>query len=124
MPDSVLQIHDTTVLLCGSDGDLVRSERDAADLVGEAYQQGASLVAIPAERLGDDFFQLRTGIAGAIVQKLVDYRLRLAVIGDIARHVEQSAALRDFVYETNRGDQTWFVADLDELRKRLAPTCH
>jgi hypothetical protein len=46
----------------------------------------------------------------------------MAVVGDISRHTESSSALRDFVRECNRGRQTWFLADIGELRERLAPT--
>jgi hypothetical protein len=89
------------------------------DLIGEAYQQGTGLIAISAERLDDDCFDLRTRILGEFIQKLVNYRLRLAIVGDIARHAERSTALRDFVYEANRGDQVWFVSSIDDLGERL-----
>lgn len=48
------------------------------------------------------------------------YRLRLVVVGDIARHLSASAALPDLVREANRGRDIWFVADLDDLAARLA----
>ena len=53
--------------------------------------------------------------AGAVVQKFVNYRLRLVVVGDVSEHVAASTALRDFVREANRGTQTGFVADEAEL---------
>lgn len=77
------------------------------------------MVLVPVECLEDEFFQLRTGIAGAILQKFATYRMRLAIIGDISRYVEDSSALRDFVYESNRGDQVWFVKDRAELESRI-----
>jgi hypothetical protein len=97
----------------------VRSERDAVELIGGALGQGARFVVIPAERLDDDFFRLRTGVAGAILQKFVTYRIPLAIVGDISTHLKESSALRDFVYESNRGEHVWFVADLAELKTRL-----
>ncbi len=102
------------------DGKSIEGERDAVELIGEASQRGANLVAIPADRLAEDFFRLRTGLAGAILQKFVTYRMRLAVVGDISSYVSASSALRDFVCETNRGEHVWFVADAGELSKRLA----
>ncbi|MER5209775.1 DUF4180 domain-containing protein [Streptomyces sp. NPDC002838] len=30
----------------------------------------------------------------------------------------ESAALRDFVYETNQGGHIWFLADFDELGEK------
>jgi hypothetical protein len=56
----------------------------------------------------------------APLQKFVNYRIRLAVIGDISAFTGASRALRDFIGETNRGRSAWFVADLDELKQRLA----
>jgi uncharacterized protein DUF4180 len=44
----------------------------------------------------------------------------VVVVGDIAAHVQASTALRDFVYESNRGRQLWFVADEEELDARLS----
>ena len=89
------------------------------DLIGQAMSDGAELVVIPALRLTDEFFSLRTGVAGTIVQKFVNYRMRLAIVGDISAHVAGSTALRDFVAETNRGRQLWFTPTFADLEKRL-----
>ena len=74
---------------------------------------------MPVSRIAPEFFALRTGVAGAVVQKFVNYRLRLVVVGDVSEHVAASTALRDFVRESNRGGQPWFVADEAELAARL-----
>jgi hypothetical protein len=113
-------IHGKDVLIHPADGTPVRDERDALDLIGNAGYLGASWVAIPADRIADDFFQLRNGIAGEILQKFVNYGLGLAIFGDISAHTETSSALADLVRESNRGRQAWFLAGLDELRTRLA----
>ena len=74
---------------------------------------------VPVARLAPEFFVLTSGVAGAVVQKFVNYRVRLAVVGDVSGFVAESTALRDFVREANRGRQTWFVADEAELAGRL-----
>lgn len=112
-------IHGMQVFTCAPDGKKLKSEQDALDLIGEATYYGAELIIVPVERLDDDFIQLKTRIAGHFMQKFVTYRRRLVILGDISRYVEQSRALRDFVYETNRGDQVWFMANLQELDERL-----
>jgi hypothetical protein len=53
------------------------------------------------------------------MQKFVNYGVRLAIVGDISAHVAASTPFRDLVYESNRGRQVWFVADLDALDSRL-----
>jgi Domain of unknown function (DUF4180) len=121
MSDTVSTRHGTRVLLCTPDGPALASEQDTADLLGVAFSLQADLIAVPLQRLDERFFTLRTGVAGAIVGKIATYRRRLAVIGDISAHLAASESLRDFVAETNRGRQVWFVADLAELDARLAP---
>ncbi|HEY6904010.1 MAG TPA: DUF4180 domain-containing protein [Candidatus Acidoferrales bacterium] len=106
-------------ILNAAEGPLLRSDRDAVDLMSEAMSHGIRFIVIPAERLSDDFFRLKTRIAGEVIQRFAMYRMRVAILGDISRHVAESTSLRDFVYESNRGNQCWFVADLDEFSKRL-----
>jgi hypothetical protein len=119
MSDSVSTRHGTRVLLCTPDGPALATEQDAADLLGVAFSLEADLIAVPVERLDERFFTLRTGVAGAIVGKVANYHRRLAVIGDISAHLAASESFNDFVAETNRGRQVWFVADLGELDARL-----
>jgi hypothetical protein len=119
MSDTLTAIHDVSVLVCEPDGEKLKSERDALDLIGEAMSSRAELVLVPVERLEEDFFQLKNGLAGHVIQKFVTYRLRLVILGDISQHVAQSRALRDFVYEANRGNQVWFMTNMQELNERL-----
>jgi hypothetical protein len=107
-----------TVHHIDADGPPVRNGADALDLIyGES--PGADWVALPATRLDPAFFTLSTGIAGDIVQKFVNYQQPVAIVGDISAHLDESTALRDFVRESNRGTHVWFVADSEELDRRL-----
>ncbi|MBN8944496.1 MAG: DUF4180 domain-containing protein [Rhizobiales bacterium] len=108
------------ILLVDIEGPAIGDERQATDLIGEAAWQGATMLAIPAARLGAHFFQLRSGLAGAIAQKAVNYRLKLAVIGDISEHLAASSALRDWVREAGRRNDLWFAPSLDDLVAALA----
>ena len=102
---------------CSPQGNKLRTDRDAVDLIGEA--QGADFIAIATERLDADFFRLRTGVAGQMLQKFMTYGRRVAIVGDISRHIEESTAFRDFVIESNRGDHVWFVGSVAELERRV-----
>jgi Domain of unknown function (DUF4180) len=116
------ELHGVRVLECVPEGAKLRTYQDAVDLVGKSFEYRATLIVIPVECLDDEFFQLRTRIAGELIQKFVQYRRRLAIVGDILRHLTESSALRAFVVEANRGKDVWFVAGLEELNQRLAPT--
>ena len=114
------EVHGVRVLVLDVAGDPVSTPDDAADLVGSAWSHRAELVAVPVERLDRRFFDLKTGVAGEITQKLVNYRLHLAVVGDLAQQVAKSDALRDYVRESNRADHVWFVDSEADLERRLA----
>jgi hypothetical protein len=119
MSGRVETVAGVRVLVFGPEGGPVRTDRDAVDLIGDAIGEDVIWVAVPVERLGEDFFRLSTRIAGEVIQKFVNYQRRLVVVGDISRHLEASKPLRDFVYESNRGRHVWFVDSLGDLEDRL-----
>ncbi|MEV0618974.1 DUF4180 domain-containing protein [Nonomuraea sp. NPDC050404] len=112
---------DNDVLLCDPHGEPLRETADVLDLIGEAWTAGATWVAVPAARLPAGFFTLSTGVAGEIAQKFANYRIGLAIVGDVSSHTAASTALRAWVVEANRGGQLWFVRDEAELTARLRP---
>lgn len=97
------------------DGPLLATSRDASDLVGDALSVDAELVVLPVQRLSADFLRLSSGLAGEVLQKFVNYRLKVAILGDISTATAASGPLRDFVTESNRGANVWFAPDLPSL---------
>lgn len=87
------------VVIGNDSGALLASERDANDWISAAWDADAELVVVPASRLNEEFFQLSTRIAGAIILKFVNCRPQLVILGDISQWVAGSNALRDFVYD-------------------------
>jgi hypothetical protein len=116
------EFHGVRILECDAAGAPLRNNRELNDLISAAWEHRAHIIVVPGARLDDDFFPLKTGVAGEMVQKIVIYHLRLAIVGDISGYVAKSTALRDFVRESNRGNQLWFVANLDELEECLQPS--
>jgi len=119
MSFSLADLAGHRALVLSPTGPLLRSEDDARDLIQETFGTDIRLAVVPVERLDPEFFELRTGVAGAFVQKLVQYRLRLVVVGDISALTAASDALRDWVREVNRGRDILFVDDLGALEARL-----
>lgn len=101
------------------DGAAIRSGADALGLIYADGAERSDWIAVPVTRLDPGFFDLRSGLAGEVVQKFANYRVGLVVVGDVADHVAASPALGEFVRESNRGRQVWFVSDAAELRSRL-----
>jgi hypothetical protein len=120
--DVITQRHGVTLLLCAADGTKLGSGHDAVELIGAALQHRVDVVVVPAARSTTGSSRWAPGVAGAIVQKFVNYRLQLAIVGDITLHLNGSSALHDFVRESNRGRQLWFVTDTAQLDTRLENT--
>lgn len=82
------------------------------------YESGAERLAIDKRVLGEDFFILRTGVAGEILQKFINYHVKAAIYGDYSRYT--SKPLRDFIYESNNGKDVFFTASREAAVERLA----
>jgi hypothetical protein len=113
------ELQGVRVLELLADESKLQTYNDAVELIGKSFENRATLIVIPIECLDDEFFQLKTRIAGELIQKFVQYRLRLAIVGDISGFLAESSALRAFVTESNRGNDVWFLASRAELGRRL-----
>jgi hypothetical protein len=115
-------VHSLRVLEYSAEGPILDNDRAIMDLIGEAMANSAGLVVIPAGKFSPSFFELRTRFAGDLLQKFVNYRLRLAIVGDLSRTVSESETLQAFISEANRGAQIWFLSSTDELKQKLTST--
>lgn len=105
--------------LVQGEGVLVCDVQSALDIMMTVqYETGLSRMAIRKEVLAEDFFILSTRLAGEILQKFVNYHMKLAVIGDFSKYT--SKPLRDFIYESNNGNAVFFVSSEDEAAKMLS----
>lgn len=90
----------------------------ALDILMTAYYEtNSSRLIINKSCLTEDFFVLRTGLAGEILQKFVNYRIKVAFVGDYSGYT--SKPLKDFLYESNRGNDIFFVSTIEEAVKKL-----
>ena len=120
MSATLREAHGLRVLDYRDDGFRITAERDVNTIIGDAYSHRADVVVFPAAHLAPEFFQLRSGLAGAVAQKFVNYGARVVILGDVSAHIAESKAFADFVREANRGGQLWFVPTVAELEARLA----
>ena len=91
--------------------------QDALDLMADAVFRGANSVVIHERNITPDFFDLRTGLAGEILQKFVNYNVRLAIIGDFSKYPSKS--LQAFIIECNRGNHFLFANDVTMVKQKM-----
>lgn len=111
-------INDTKIAELISDDTIINNIEDGLDLLGNLYYQDFDKIIIYEKNVTPDFFDLKNGIAGEILQKFSNYRVRLAIVGDFSKYTSKS--VNDFVYESNKGRQINFVASQLEAIKVLS----
>ncbi len=116
---SIETLNGRTLFFADPDGPTLASEDDALDLLGETYGTETEMIVVPVQRLAPEFFDLSTRLAGGFFQKMQNYKMRLAILGDISAEMQASKSLRDFVSETNALGHHLFVPDLTALTDRI-----
>jgi len=101
-----------------SDVIIINNPKDALNLLGDIYYQGYDKMVISEKNIAADFFDLKSGMAGEILQKFSTYRVRLAIVGDFSKYTSKS--LKDFIYESNKGRNINFVSSSAEAIKILS----
>ena len=97
---------------------IISDGQSALDFIASmVYGHDCYGIAVNKSAVAEDFFVLSTGVAGEVVQKFVNYKMRFAIIGDFSGYT--SKPLHDFIYESNKGRHLFFVADEDEAVARL-----
>jgi hypothetical protein len=100
------------------DSFIIKEIQDAVDLLGESVSNDCSRIIIYEKNLHPDFFDLKTRLAGEILQKFSNYHVKLAIVGDFSRFASKS--LRDFICESNKGDLIFFTDNIKNALKKLS----
>lgn len=107
------------VLRCLEDGGVVSGEPDALDLVAACGENQCRAILLHESNFHEDFFNLKSGLAGAILLKFVNYRISAAAIlpldrwrtGRFGEMVSESNRGRDFrVFEDGQAAQDWLFS--------------
>ena len=96
---------------------ILNSPQDLLDLMVLAGEKDANKIILHENNINPDFFELKTGLAGEVLQKAVNYHIKLAIIGDFNKFTSKS--LKSLIFESNNGNQFFFVSSIIEAVERL-----
>ena len=102
--NDILEIIDYNIIL-----------KEPNDFFDIFFGNNCSTIILKKENIISDFYDLSTGIAGEILQKISNYRKRMAVIGDFENI--KNKILKDFIYESNKAGEIIFVKTVEEAIK-------
>ncbi len=100
-----------------SDELLIKNVQNALDILVNIYYQDIDNIILHEKNITFDFFDLKNKMAGDILQKFSNYRVKLAIVGDFSKYISKS--VHDFIYESNKLGHINFVASLEEAKQRF-----
>lgn len=110
--------HDIPIALVESETPLITDVSSALDLLASVrYETDCDCMALSKSAVAEEFFRLSSGLAGEVLQKFINYRMKLAIIGDYTHYT--SKPLKDFIYESNNGHDIFFAATEEEALDKL-----
>lgn len=110
-------INTTKIAEIISDEIIIKSAQDGLDLLGDIYYQGFDKLIMYEHNITPEFFDLKTKMAGDILQKFSNYRVGLAIVGDFEKY--QSKSIRDFIFESNKTKHINFSETLEKALEGL-----
>lgn len=116
-----LKDNGTDVAVISSDEKLIVDVQSALDLAMTVkYETGTTKIVINKSAICEEFFILSSGMAGEVLQKFMNYHVRIAIYGDYSQYT--SKPLKDFIYESNHGKDFFFVSTKEEAIQKLTET--
>jgi hypothetical protein len=107
-------INGKTIAEFNAEGVVLKTTQEFLQMIMDSC---AEAIIVHQQNIDQSFFELRSGFAGDMLQKVVNYRLRLAIIGDFA--VYESKSLKAFIAESNRSNTIVFVSTVEEALTRF-----
>ncbi len=113
-----IEKNDITCVVITANEPVITDSQSALDLLlGAKYDAGTKNIVIDKRLIAEEFFILSSGLAGEILQKYINYGGRIAIYGDYSHYT--SKPLKDFIYESNKGRDVFFVATEEEAIEML-----
>ena len=80
---------------------LITEERDAVDLVGLCGEHDVSRLMLHADNVTEHFFDLKTQLAGLVLQKFVNYGVKSVLV--LPTDARQHGRFHEMAIEANKG---------------------
>jgi len=95
---------------------MIRSEQDAIDIAALCAEKGVPSILFHYKNLAPSFFDLKTGLAGEVLQKFMTYRIKVAAV---IPSEKIKGKFREMVIESNRGIHFRVFETKEEAREWL-----
>ncbi|MBV1756436.1 MAG: DUF4180 domain-containing protein [Dethiosulfatibacter sp.] len=119
MKVNIIKENNNGIAIIHSSEILISDVQSALDFMMKVkYDIGHDRIILNKSAFSEDFFKLSTRLAGEILQKFINYNVKIAIVGDFS--VYTSKSLKDFIYESNRGKNIFFLPDEKQAIENLS----
>lgn len=119
MEITIREEKDIKIAIVNSSELLITDVQSALDLVATInYETACDRMILNKSAICEEFFDLKTRLAGEVLQKFINYHMKLAIVGDFSGYTSKS--LNDFIYESNNGKAIFFLPSEKHAVERLS----
>lgn len=119
METSKMIKNNREIVVVSSNSILINDVQSALDLIASvSYETGCDRMILSKSAICEEFFDLKTKLAGEVLQKFINYQMKIAIVGDFS--VYTSKSLKDFIYESNKGKCIFFMDDQEQALEKLS----
>lgn len=119
MEITIIKENNVEIAIISSSEILITDVQSALDMMATVnFEAGCNHIVLNKSLICEDFFNLRTRLAGEILQKFINYQVKIAIVGDFS--VYSSKSLKDFIYESNKGKDIFFLSNEKQAIERLS----
>jgi len=108
-------VNGQSIAELSAEGVMLSTAQQFLQMIMDSSAEG---IIVHQESIDQKFFDLRSGLAGEMLQKVANYRLRLAIVGDFS--IYESKSLKAFILESNRSNAIVFVNTIQDALIRLS----
>ena len=119
MKINTIKENNIEIAVVSSSDILITDVQSALDFMATIrYDTGCDRIILNKSAICEDFFNLSTKLAGDILQKFINYYMKIAIVGDFS--VYGSNSLKAFIHESNSGKDIFFLPDEKKAIEKLS----
>jgi hypothetical protein len=111
-------VNGTQVAEMQSKGIIIRSSRDAADVIRQLLERGITKLILHEKNLCPEMWQVSNGLAEAILKEFMNSGVCIALVGEFDLY--KSKSLQALIRENNLGKQAIFVDNVETAKMQLS----
>jgi hypothetical protein len=111
-------VNGTQIAEMQSKGIIIRSARDAADVIKQLLERGIKKLILHEKNLCPEMWQVSNGLAEAILKEFNNSGVNIALVGEF--DIYKSKSLQELIQKHNLGKQAVFVGNVETAKIQLS----